>query len=123
MCAQKFIQPCYQTLAGVGRKVAKGGGDMLRLYAAEMFDKYCRFCRTCEARCPNDVAIGDVLRYALYFRYYGREKEALRLYHEVPRPRSAAACRGCTGPCDGSCPFGRRVRDGLVEAHGLLSFV
>jgi predicted aldo/keto reductase-like oxidoreductase len=62
------------------------------------------------------------MRYAMYFRYYGREKEAMGLYREVPRRRSAAACSGCPGRCDDSCPFGRRVRDGLVEAHQLLSF-
>jgi aryl-alcohol dehydrogenase-like predicted oxidoreductase len=112
-----------ECVAAVGSRVTRAEVAMLRRYAVEMYDKYCRFCRTCEASCPHDVAVADVMRYAMYFRYYGREKEAMRLYHEVPRPRSAAACRGCTGPCDGSCPFGRRVRDGLVEAHGLLSFV
>ena len=95
---------------------------MLRRYAVEVYDKYCRFCATCEASCPRHVAIADVMRYAMYFRYYGREKQAMTLYGEVPRRRSAAACRGCAGSCDGSCPFGRRVREGLIEAHELLSF-
>jgi aryl-alcohol dehydrogenase-like predicted oxidoreductase len=111
-----------ECVAAVGSRVTRAEVAMLRRYAVEMYDKYCRFCSTCEASCPHDVAIADVMRYAMYFRYYGREKEAMRLYHEVPRRRSAAACRGCAGSCDGSCPFGRRVRDGLVEAHGLLRF-
>lgn len=108
--------------AAVGPQLTSSEVAMLRRYAVEMYDKYCRFCGTCETNCPRDVAIADVMRYAMYFRYYGREKEAMGLYREVPRRRSAAACSGCPGRCDDSCPFGRRVRDGLVEAHQLLSF-
>jgi aryl-alcohol dehydrogenase-like predicted oxidoreductase len=111
-----------ECVAAVGSSVTRSEVAMLRRYAVEMYDKYCRFCGACEASCPHDVAIADVMRYAMYFKYYAREKEAMRLYREVPRRRSAAACQGCPGGCDRSCPFGRRVRDGLLEAHGLLSF-
>jgi predicted aldo/keto reductase-like oxidoreductase len=95
---------------------------MLRRYAEEMYDQYCRFCATCEASCPHQVAVAEIMRYAMYFDYYGREKEAMRLYSELPAAASAAVCRGCTGPCDGACPFGRSVRSGLVDAHHSLSW-
>jgi aryl-alcohol dehydrogenase-like predicted oxidoreductase len=95
---------------------------MLRRYADEMYDKYCRFCGECEASCPRGVAVADINRYAMYFSYYGREKEAMRRYRTLDRQCSAEACDGCTGPCDAACPFGRQVRVELLEAHRRLSF-
>lgn len=112
----------HECTAAVGARLTSSEISMLRRYAIEVYDRYCRFCGTCEASCPDDVAIADVMRYAMYFRYYGREKEAMRLYRELPLDRAAGHCFGCSGSCDGSCPFGRRIRDGLVDAHRLLRF-
>jgi aryl-alcohol dehydrogenase-like predicted oxidoreductase len=95
---------------------------MLHRYAEEMHDKYCRFCGECEASCPHGVAVADINRYAMYFSYYGREKEAMQRYRALSERSSAGACEGCSGPCDGSCPFGRQVRAELLEAHRRLSF-
>jgi aryl-alcohol dehydrogenase-like predicted oxidoreductase len=95
---------------------------MLRRYADEMYDKYCRFCGECEASCPRGVAVADINRFAMYFSYYGREKEAMRRYHSLPGGCSAQSCDGCSGPCDAACPFGRSVRAELLEAHRRLSF-
>lgn len=106
----------------VGKKLAAAEAEMLRRYAGEMHDKYCRFCRTCEGHCPYGVGVADVMRYAMYFKYYGREKEAMRLYAALPAGRGAGACGGCHGACEGACPFGRRMREELIEAHAALSF-
>jgi aryl-alcohol dehydrogenase-like predicted oxidoreductase len=95
---------------------------MLRRYANEMYTKYCRFCRVCEASCPFGVAVADINRYAMYFSSYGREKEAMQLYRQLPQRRSAAVCGDCSGHCDAACPFGRTVRAELLQAHHSLSF-
>jgi aryl-alcohol dehydrogenase-like predicted oxidoreductase len=106
----------------VGGTLTKAESAMLRRYADEMYDQYCRFCATCENSCPHGVAVADVMRYSMYFKYYGREKDSMKLYAELPRKRTAAACDACSGPCRGSCPFGREIRAGLVQAHEMLSF-
>jgi aryl-alcohol dehydrogenase-like predicted oxidoreductase len=108
--------------AAVGSQLSEGETAMLERYAREMYDKYCRFCGTCEGNCPHDVAIADVMRYSMYFKYYGREKRSMELYDALPQRSRASTCDRCSGPCDAGCPFGRRVRDELVEAHQLLSF-
>jgi predicted aldo/keto reductase-like oxidoreductase len=108
--------------AAVGTTLAASEVSMLRRYTAEMYDQYCRFCARCEAHCPNEVAVADVMRYAMYFKYYGREKDSMQLYGALPARFSAAACARCPGSCEAGCPFGRRVRAELVEAHRLLSF-
>jgi aryl-alcohol dehydrogenase-like predicted oxidoreductase len=106
----------------VGATLSAAEARMLRRYAAAVRDQYCRFCATCERTCPHGVAVADVMRYHMYFKYYGRQKDSMRLYRELPANRSAAACLDCDAPCQGSCPFDRRIRAGLLEAHELLSF-
>jgi len=106
----------------VGSKLVRSEAEMLHRYAGEMHDKYCRFCGTCEAGCPRGVAVADVMRYAMYFRYYGREKDAMRQYHALARQHRAANCDRCSGPCESGCLFGRQVRAGLVDAHRQLTF-
>jgi aryl-alcohol dehydrogenase-like predicted oxidoreductase len=111
-----------RAVGAVGAGLASGEVAMLRRYADEMYDQYCRFCATCEASCPNHVAVADIMRYDMYFAYYGREKEAMRLYRELPARATAAACLDCPGACDAACPFGRDVRLGLTGAHERLSW-
>ena len=108
--------------AAVGSRLVRSEVEMLRRYAGEMYDKYCRFCGTCEGSCPNEVAVADVMRYAMYFQYYGREKHAMRQYNALTPQCTAAGCAGCPGPCDAKCPFGRQVRAELVDAHRQLTF-
>jgi aryl-alcohol dehydrogenase-like predicted oxidoreductase len=106
----------------VGKPLSGAESAMLSRYADVMQDQYCRFCTECEVSCPHGVAVADINRYAMYFKYYGREKDSMRLYAELDGNRSAASCSECSGHCEGSCPFGRRIRSGLVEAHDMLSF-
>ena len=118
--------PNFETIrqytAAAGTALTAPEVAMLRRYADEMYDKYCRFCGECEASCPYGVAVADINRYAMYFSGYGREKEAMRRYHALSERCSARACDDCSGPCDAACPFGRQVRAELVEAHRRLSF-
>ena len=111
-----------QYSAAAGTTLSSAEVSMLRRYADEMYDKYCRFCAECEASCPHGVAVADINRYAMYFSGYGREKEAMRRYHALSEQFSAQACDDCSGPCDAACPFGRSVRAELLEAHRQLSF-
>lgn len=105
----------------VGQPLADAEVAMLRRYADEMYDRYCRFCGECEGRCPNGVAIAEVNRYAMYFKYYGREKDSMQLYEALDDGRAAVPCGNCQGFCDAGCPFGRTVRRELVDAHHMLS--
>ncbi|MFC1540117.1 aldo/keto reductase [Gemmatimonadota bacterium] len=107
--------------AAVGKQLTDAEEAMLNQYSHEMYDKYCRFCSKCEVYCPRNVAIADVMRYAMYFKYYGREKQSMEQYNSLPEKYSASTCDLCAGHCEAGCQFGRRVRAELVEAHTLLS--
>ena len=106
--------------AAVGSRPTKSEVAMLRRYADEMRDRYCRFCAVCESSCPQGVAIADVNRFWMYFAHYDRRQEARQHYAALPQRRSAAACERCAAPCEVACPFHRPVRAELVEAHRRL---
>ena len=105
----------------IGKSLEKSEAEMLERYANTMYSQYCRNCGTCEPSCPNDVAVADIMRYAMYFKYYGREKDSMRLYSSMPSQNRAGPCFSCDGVCHGSCPYGRLIREELVEAHEMLT--
>jgi aryl-alcohol dehydrogenase-like predicted oxidoreductase len=109
-----------EAVSAVGAPLERREVAMLRRYADEMRDRYCRFCGTCEAACPTGVAVADIMRYEMYSSCYGRQSEACRLYRTLPTSASAAACADCAGACSGACPFGRGIRSGLIGAHRVL---
>jgi aryl-alcohol dehydrogenase-like predicted oxidoreductase len=81
---------------------------------------YCQpHCGICLGSCPEQVAINDVLRHRMYFRDYGWEKEAMRLYAKLDR--NAMLCAECSAPCTGTCPIGVPIREKMLDAHRLLT--
>jgi len=108
-------------IGAVGKKLTAEEERMLRRYA-EVFDsEYCRNCGNCEKYCPKGVAVANIMRYCMYYKYYGTEKEAFRLYSELPPGARASLCAECEANCMGHCPHGLRVQQNLIEAHGLLA--
>lgn len=113
-----IIDEYYQA---VTKKFGQAERDLLRKYSRAVDQSYCRYCSTCEPKCPHRVAVADIMRYAMYFKYYKMEKEAMTLYSRLPGGRRALPCLDCPGYCNQECPHRRSVRDGLVEADSLLT--
>lgn len=81
---------------------------------------YCQpHCGVCLDSCPEQLAINDVLRYRMYFRDYGWQKEGMRLYAKLDR--NASLCATCPAPCTGTCPIGVPIREKMMDAHRLLT--
>ena len=82
---------------------------------------YCQpHCGACLDSCAYQLPINDVLRYRMYFKDYGREKEGMRLYAKLTQ--NAAACVGCAAPCANTCPIGVPIQEKMLDAHQVLSF-
>jgi aryl-alcohol dehydrogenase-like predicted oxidoreductase len=93
---------------------------ILEEYDRQILGSYCApHCGRCLDRCPERLAIHDVLRYRMYFEDYGDQKEALRLYAGLEK--KADVCASCSAPCLGACPIGIAIRDRTLGAHELLS--
>ena len=105
----------------MSKEFDSGDAALLDQYRLAFRNTYCRYCGKCEGQCPYGVAVAEVQRYAMYFKYYGREKAAMELYAALPREVRAHPCAGCPGYCMRACPHGIDTRAQLAEAHGLLS--
>jgi predicted aldo/keto reductase-like oxidoreductase len=82
---------------------------------------YCQpHCGICLGSCPEQLAINDILRHRMYFKDYGWEKEAMRLYSKLER--NASLCASCSAPCTGTCPIGVPIRAKMMDAHYNLTF-
>jgi len=93
---------------------------LLEHYAAAATDDYCRMCETCLPRCPQGVAVADILRFRMYYKNYGHRQDARELYAGLPAARQVSACSGC-GLCERACPNKLAIVEKLREAHGLLA--
>ena len=107
-------------VASGGSRVTERDVDLLRRYVTLNDATYCRpLCDACEASCPENVQIADVLRHKMYFEDYGAERMAMERYAGLAR--DASACAACTHQrCLGACPYGLSIPELTRQAHRLL---
>ena len=107
-------------VASGGSKVTQHDVDLLQRYVTLNDATYCRpLCDACEASCPENVQIADVLRHKMYFEDYGDERMAMERYAELTH--NASSCAECTHQrCLGSCPYGLAIPQLTRQAHRLL---
>ncbi len=102
-----------------GQDVRDGDVAMLERYDELTRGDYCQpHCGLCLDSCEYDLTINDVLRYRMYFRDYGWEKEGMRLYAKLDS--DASQCVACTAPCTNQCPIGVPIREKMLDAHDIL---
>ncbi|MCL4686812.1 aldo/keto reductase [Myxococcota bacterium] len=117
-----FIEPQHldEYLFASGGRLAPADHAVLRHYDQQIAGSYCPpHCGACLDRCPEGLAIHDVLRYRMYFEDYRLEKRGLQFYARLGR--NASLCAGCAAPCLGSCPVGIPIPQRMLESHDLLT--
>jgi len=109
-------------VAASGQPLDRASLDMIALYREQAGSRYCRVsCAACLPACPANVAVNDVLRYAMYHEDYGMERMAADYYAELEPGRKPLGCAGCAAPCEGACPHGLPVRARLLRSHEILT--
>ena len=94
---------------------------LLERYDQLIARDYCRpGCGACLDRCPANVPVDDIFRYAMYFEDYGQEGDAMALYAALPSERDASCCASCPAPCQAACPFELPIRSKMLQAHRTL---
>jgi predicted aldo/keto reductase-like oxidoreductase len=117
-----FAKPQHvdEYLAASGTELTPADETRLRAYDTLVAGDYCQpHCGLCLPSCPHDLPVHDVLRYRMYARDYGWEREGMRLYAALER--DAGTCVACPAPCAGACPHGIPIRDTMLDAHRTLT--
>jgi len=105
-----------------GQSLERGDRVVLDNYRNKVDRIYCRFeCHACEAHCPKNVAISDIMRFAMYFEDYREEKKAMDEYSTLNPEQKPDDCSSCSGYCDIACPYKLQVREKLIQAHEWLT--
>ena len=106
-----------------GTKLSHYEERVLRDFELVHNDQYCRHgCIECNDKCPQNLSVSSIMRYAYYFEGQSREKEAMQKYARL-NGVDASSCLLCDAPCNGVCPNNLDVQAQLLKAHSLLSFV
>jgi predicted aldo/keto reductase-like oxidoreductase len=109
-------------VAASGKALDRADLKMIAEYQRQAGSLYCRVsCRECLSACPNNVAVNEVLRYAMYFENYRMERDAIGYYAELENGRKPLHCSQCAGYCQSACPYGLEVKARLLRSHELLS--
>jgi predicted aldo/keto reductase-like oxidoreductase len=109
-------------VAASGQPLDRAGLAMLSRYRQQTHNLYCRVsCTECLSACPNNVAVNDVLRYAMYFENYRMEKEAMAYYAEMDVDKKPLGCAECAGLCEKACPYGLKIKPRLLHSHDILT--
>ncbi len=113
------LQHVDEDLVASGGQLSAADVAVLERYDQQILGSYCvPHCGACLDRCPENLAIQDVLRYRMYSEDYGWHREGTRLYAQL-QP-NASVCTSCSAPCLGSCPVGVPISERNRDAHRLL---
>jgi aryl-alcohol dehydrogenase-like predicted oxidoreductase len=114
------LQHVDEYLFASGSQLNTEDHAVLERYDQQILGSYCApHCGACLDRCPENLAIHDVLRYRMYSEDYGWQREGARLYARLEP--NASVCASCSAPCLGSCPIGVPIPERTRGAHRLLS--
>ena len=74
-------------VAAAVNKTALSSNDkkLMAQYAGQTSSGYCAGCaEICEDAIAHAVPISDIMRYLMYYRNYGDQRQAMRLFNNLP---------------------------------------
>ena len=105
-----------------GKPLTDADLALLEDYDLRIAKDYCRpGCGACLDSCPQDVAVNDVFRYAMYAEDYGWPEQARERYARIPVANNASQCAACPAPCEAACPFEIAIRQKMMRFDRLLA--
>jgi predicted aldo/keto reductase-like oxidoreductase len=114
----KSLAEFVETYSGAGKELRRRDVQAMAMMTTHADRTACRLCTKCQAYCPQQVPISDILRFERYAMDDHDWNKARRLYAKLLR--KADACVECAS-CVSHCPQGLDIPHKLAEAHVLLS--
>jgi predicted aldo/keto reductase-like oxidoreductase len=107
-----------ETYSGAGKDLRARDLRTIEIMTAEADRTACRLCGKCQAQCPQQIPITDILRFERYALDDHDRNKASRLYAELPtRGDKCINCRSCVQ----SCPLNLQIPEKISKAHIMLS--
>lgn len=109
-------------LKSVNEPLTSAEDRALYRYAQANRKLNCMMCDECRATCPAGVEVSTVLRCKdYYYQQVGDTQTALATYAAIPAGKTGGEeCRTCRR-CEGVCPNGIRIVEGLTAARALFT--
>jgi len=107
-----------ETYSGAGKKLRDKDLQALKEMTREADQTACRMCGKCQAQCPRQIPISDILRFERYAMDDNDWNKARKLYAALPTQGNS--CIGCE-TCMQACPLNMRIPDKISRAHAMLA--
>ena len=79
--------------------------ELMAQYAEETSSGYCAGCADlCEKAIAHAVPISDIMRYLMYYRNYGEQQQAIRLFNDLPLDTRKRIMRVNYSTAEKHCP-------------------
>ncbi|MBN2411495.1 aldo/keto reductase [candidate division KSB1 bacterium] len=99
-----------QNVAAVKQPLTDKDREQLGAMTAYNSSRFCRMCGECRGKCPQGLAVSDLVRTAMYAEGYGDLKFARSRYFSIPETGRRLSCGNCEN-CAVICPNGVAVRE------------
>jgi predicted aldo/keto reductase-like oxidoreductase len=116
----KTIEQVEQNVAALRKPLSDEDRDVLTSQFAYTSPRFCRMCGVCDGRCPQTLAIRDLVRCAMYAEGYKDLRMARNHFTAIPVAKRRDVCKECR-VCAITCPNGVAIRDRVQRAQELLS--
>jgi len=109
-----------QNVAALQQPLSDEDRKVLKRLTAYTSPRFCRMCGACDGRCPQGLAISDLVRVAMYAEGY-RDLDVARDHFEaIPAAQRRISCQDCQA-CSVHCPNGVAIRDRIRRVQELLA--
>ena len=107
-------------IAVMGMKMSQADTRVLERYPRQSPHTIAISALTCEATCPNQVAISTINRSLMYLEGYGSKELASVTYGGIPLSRTASQCINCND-CVAHCVNGLNIAEKMRQARTHLA--
>ena len=114
------IEQLEQNATALQRPFSEEDQKILKNLYAYNSSRFSRMCRTCEGKCPNGLAVSDLVRSSMYKEGYQDEQLARFNISLIPEKNRQISCDHCD-QCVINCPNGVAIQKQIGNIKKWLS--
>jgi predicted aldo/keto reductase-like oxidoreductase len=115
----KTAEEVEQNAAAIQQSFSEEDRKTLQAMTAYNSGRFCRMCGSCEGKCPQGLAVSDLVRTAMYAEGYRDLNLARANVALIPEKNRRITCWNCKH-CTVICPNGVAVKQQILKADTYL---